>query len=87
MPNYSQSPAPHSLLTQIRTFAKGGKTNKSAAKRFKVMANGRIKRGSEGRSHNTGHKSKKRKNNLATTKGISGKKIEDRIRHMLGIRK
>jgi len=72
---------------QVRGMAKAGKTNKSAAKRFIVMANGRLKRGRAGRSHNTGHTRKRRKNNLARTCGVENKKDRHRILHMLGIRK
>ncbi|KAL7532736.1 hypothetical protein ACHAXR_005761 [Thalassiosira sp. AJA248-18] len=56
------------------------KTNKSAAKRFIVKGKGRIKRGKAGRSHNTGHKGRKRVNRLAESAPISEKKIEERMR-------
>ncbi|KAL7539368.1 hypothetical protein ACHAWF_006387 [Thalassiosira exigua] len=59
------------------------KTNKSAAKRFIVRGNGRIKRGRAGRSHNTGHKGRKRVNRLATSTGIREKAIEDRMRVLI----
>jgi len=40
------------------------KTNKSAAKRFKVTANGKIKYGKAGSGHLLGGKTRKRKRNL-----------------------
>eukprot|EP00985_Skeletonema_marinoi_P026256 scaffold20216_cov73-Skeletonema_marinoi.AAC.1 len=59
------------------------RTNKSAAKRFRVRGNARIKRNKAGRSHNTGHKGRKRINNLAASAPINGKKIEDRMRRLI----
>lgn len=41
-------------------------------------------RGKAGRSHNTGHKGRKRVNNLAASTGIKGKKIEERMRVIIG---
>ncbi|KAL3794212.1 hypothetical protein ACHAW5_000176 [Stephanodiscus triporus] len=59
------------------------KTNKSAAKRFIVRGNGRIKRGKGGRSHNTGHKGRKRVNQLAASAPITEKAIEERMRRLI----
>lgn len=59
------------------------KTNKSAAKRFRVRGNDRIKRNKAGRSHNTGHKGRKRINQLAASAPIKGKGIEDRMRRLI----
>mmetsp|Transcript_16373 Transcript_16373/g.24762 ORF Transcript_16373/g.24762 Transcript_16373/m.24762 type:complete len:111 (-) Transcript_16373:208-540(-) len=79
-------PSP-SLLTNITERGLAGKallrTNKSAAKRFRVRGNARIKRNKAGRSHNTGHKGRKRINNLAASAPINGKKIEDRMRRLI----
>ena len=76
-----------SLLTNITERGLAGKallrTNKSAAKRFRVRGNARIKRNKAGRSHNTGHKGRKRINNLAASAPINGKKIEDRMRRLI----
>ncbi|KAL3768848.1 hypothetical protein ACHAWU_006949 [Discostella pseudostelligera] len=58
-------------------------TNKSAAKRFIVRGNGRIKRGKAGRSHNTGHKGRKRINRLAASAPITEKAIEERMRRII----
>lgn len=41
-------------------------------------------RGKAGRSHNTGHKGQKRLNRLATSAPIRGKKIEQRMRRLIG---
>jgi ribosomal protein L35 len=60
------------------------KTNKSAAKRFRVRGNDRIKRNKAGRSHNTGHKGRKRVNRLAASAPINGKAIENRMRRLIG---
>jgi len=43
-----------------------------------------ILRGKAGRSHNTGHKGQKRLNRLATSAPIRGKKIEERMRRLIG---
>ncbi|KAL7466558.1 hypothetical protein ACHAXS_006854 [Conticribra weissflogii] len=59
------------------------KTNKSAAKRFIVRGGGRIKRGHGGRSHNTGHKGRKRVNRLAASAPIYEKSIENRMRRLI----
>mmetsp|Transcript_3486 Transcript_3486/g.6724 ORF Transcript_3486/g.6724 Transcript_3486/m.6724 type:complete len:120 (+) Transcript_3486:3010-3369(+) len=57
--------------------------NKSASKRFIVRGKGRIRRGKGGRSHNTGHKGRKRINNLAASTGIKEKAIEQRMRVLI----
>ena len=41
-------------------------------------------RGKAGRSHNTGHKGRKRVNNLAAAAPITEKKIEERMRVIIG---
>ena len=41
-------------------------------------------RGKAGRSHNTGHKGRKRVNNLAAAAPIKEKKIEERMRLIIG---
>ena len=81
-------PSPSSSnLTNITERGLAGKallrTNKSAAKRFRVKGNDRIKRNKAGRSHNTGHKGRKRINSLAASAPINGKKIEDRMRRLI----
>mmetsp|Transcript_38745 Transcript_38745/g.93249 ORF Transcript_38745/g.93249 Transcript_38745/m.93249 type:complete len:110 (+) Transcript_38745:68-397(+) len=86
--NFARSPV--GLKTEPPLFLMGGlreksclKTNKSAAKRFIVRGGGRVKRGKAGRSHNTGHKGRKRINNLAASAPITEKKIEDRMRRLI----
>jgi large subunit ribosomal protein L35 len=59
------------------------KTNKSAAKRFRVRGSGSIKRNKAGMSHNTGYKSNARKRRLASSGGVSGKSIELRMRRLI----
>eukprot|EP01082_Thalassiosira_pseudonana_P004887 g4131.t1 g4131 contig15:409984-410503(-) len=59
------------------------KTNKSAAKRFRVRGNGRLRRNKAGRSHNTGHKGRKRVNNLAATAPVKELGIENRMRRLI----
>ena len=80
-------PSPSSILTNITERGIAGKallrTNKSAAKRFRVKGNDGIKRNKAGRSHNTGHKGRKRINSLAASAPINGKKIEDRMRRLI----
>ncbi|KAL3775321.1 hypothetical protein ACHAWO_012280 [Cyclotella atomus] len=70
------------LLGDIRTKS-CLRTNKSAAKRFKVMGNGRIKRKKAGKRHNTGHKGRSRVNRLAQGAPISEKSIENRMRILI----
>ena len=60
------------------------KTNKSAAKRFRVRGSGSIKRNKAGMSHNTGYKSNTRKRRLSSSDGVQGKKIELRMRRLIG---
>ena len=60
------------------------KTNKSAAKRFRVRGSGSIKRNKAGMSHNTGYKSNTRKRRLSSSDGVRGKSIELRMRRLIG---
>ena len=110
-----RSKSPLSLMGAVLREKSCLKTNKSAAKRFIVRGNGRIKRwefipafnssiqirsfatspliicltfakmlrGKGGRSHNTGHKGRKRVNQLAASAPISEKAIEERMRRLI----
>jgi len=49
---------------------KGIKTKKSAAKRFKITAGGKVLRSSAGRRHLCQGKSPKRRRNLRSTTGV-----------------
>ena len=60
------------------------KTNKSAAKRFRVRGSGSVKRNKAGMSHNTGYKNNARKRRLASSGGVNGKSIELRMRRLIG---
>ena len=60
------------------------KTNKSAAKRFRVRGSGSVKRNKAGMSHNTGYKNNTRKRRLASSGGVNGKSIELRMRRLIG---
>mmetsp|Transcript_28275 Transcript_28275/g.34938 ORF Transcript_28275/g.34938 Transcript_28275/m.34938 type:complete len:131 (-) Transcript_28275:275-667(-) len=60
------------------------KTNKSAAKRFRVRGSGSIKRNKGGSSHNTGYKARSRSNRLGQSCGIKEPKIEKRMRRLIG---
>lgn len=60
------------------------KTNKSAAKRFRVQGNGKLKRNHAGASHNTGFKSRSRNNRLRQSGPITEPKIEKRMKILLG---
>lgn len=57
------------------------KTNKSAAKRFKITKNGKIKKRAAGRIHILGKKSRKRKRKLRQSSYLSpaGEKIIRRL--------
>ncbi|GMH58644.1 hypothetical protein TrLO_g10920 [Triparma laevis f. longispina] len=72
-------------LEQFRTFATKGKTKKSVSKRFKLMANNRLKRAHAGTGHNTGHRGAKRNNRLAKSTDVKQGKIDKTIRKMLQI--
>ncbi|MCL2592511.1 MAG: 50S ribosomal protein L35 [Defluviitaleaceae bacterium] len=58
------------------------KTNKSAAKRFKVTGTGKIKRNKANKQHILEKKSPKRKRNLRQ-KGLVSKSDEKRVRKLL----
>ena len=60
------------------------KTNKGAAKRLRITKSGRLKRGSPGKRHLTGKKSKKRIRQLRKGKLIA-KSQERRMRRLLGL--
>jgi len=60
------------------------KTNKGAAKRFKVKKSGKIKRGSAFRSHILTKKSPKRKRNLKAPKYVAKENYKE-VRKLLGI--
>jgi large subunit ribosomal protein L35 len=60
------------------------KTNKGAAKRLRITKSGRLKRGSPGKRHLTGKKSRKRIRHLRKAKYVA-KTEERRIRRLLGL--
>ncbi len=60
------------------------KTNRGAAKRFKVKKSGKIKRGSAYRSHLLTKKSQKRKRNLRQAKYVSKTDVKE-VKRLLGI--
>ena len=60
------------------------KTNKGAAKRFKVKKSGKVKRGCAYRSHILTKKSQKRKRNLRAPHYVDSTNIKQ-IKSMLGI--
>jgi len=80
----SLSLSSHHLLSQVR-FKSGVKTHSGSKKRFRVRGSGSIKRGKSGKSHNTGYKHRQRANRLGSSTGITGKKIEQRVRKLLGV--
>eukprot|EP00978_Attheya_sp_CCMP212_P029643 scaffold105990_cov50-Attheya_sp.AAC.1 len=59
------------------------KTNRSAAKRFRIRGSGSIKRNKAGRQHNTGYKTRGRSNRLGQSAGVKGKEIEKRMRRLV----
>lgn len=48
------------------------KTNKGAAKRFRLTKSGKVRRGRAGKSHILTKKSRKRKRNLGRISGLNG---------------
>mmetsp|Transcript_48599 Transcript_48599/g.94982 ORF Transcript_48599/g.94982 Transcript_48599/m.94982 type:complete len:137 (-) Transcript_48599:264-674(-) len=74
------------MIITERNFGAGAmKTNKSAAKRFRVTGKGALRRSKAGKSHNTGKKTMRSINNLAQSSGIKGKAIEKRIKRLLKV--
>mmetsp|Transcript_19216 Transcript_19216/g.27032 ORF Transcript_19216/g.27032 Transcript_19216/m.27032 type:complete len:102 (-) Transcript_19216:69-374(-) len=73
-------------LNQWRAFGTKAlfKTNKAAAKRFRVRGSGSIKRNKAGASHNTGYKTRARSNRLGQSCGIREPAIEKRMRRLIG---
>ena len=61
------------------------KTNRSAAKRFKLTGSGHVKRGSSGKRHGMIGKSRRRKRRLLGTTMVAGVD-EARVQRMLGRR-
>jgi large subunit ribosomal protein L35 len=60
------------------------KTHKGAAKRFRLSANGKVKRGHSGHTHILTKKSSKRKRNLRQSAEVSeafAKQIRDMLHH------
>eukprot|EP00526_Cylindrotheca_closterium_P022099 CAMPEP_0113639506 /NCGR_PEP_ID=MMETSP0017_2-20120614/20724_1 /TAXON_ID=2856 /ORGANISM="Cylindrotheca closterium" /LENGTH=118 /DNA_ID=CAMNT_0000550721 /DNA_START=105 /DNA_END=461 /DNA_ORIENTATION=- /assembly_acc=CAM_ASM_000147 len=80
--NMMESPA--FSLVSLR-FKGGVKTNSGAKKRFRVRGSGSIKRRRSGTSHNTGYKPRQSSNRLGSSTGIEGKKMEQRVRKLLGV--
>mmetsp|Transcript_30866 Transcript_30866/g.50994 ORF Transcript_30866/g.50994 Transcript_30866/m.50994 type:complete len:103 (+) Transcript_30866:61-369(+) len=78
----SASPASAFMTTFWRGKC-GIKTNKSAAKRFGIRGNGSLKRNHAGASHNTGYKSRSRKNRLRQSGPIKEPKIEKRMQRLV----
>ena len=58
------------------------KTNRAAAKRFKVTGTGKLKRSKAGMSHILGKKSSKRKRNLSTS-GLVDKSNQKEMKRLL----
>ena len=52
------------------------KTNKGAAKRFKLTKTGKVKRKPAGKRHILTKKSPKRKRNMGKTKGVDGSGVK-----------
>lgn len=60
------------------------KTNRSAAKRFRLTKNGKIKRGRAGRGHLLSGKSRKRKRRLGKSAIVKPADVR-RLRRLLGL--
>lgn len=61
------------------------KTNKGAAKRFKVTASGKVRRSSSGKSHLNVKKSRKRKRRLISPvykEGVAAKRIRKLVPYL-----
>mmetsp|Transcript_28291 Transcript_28291/g.66427 ORF Transcript_28291/g.66427 Transcript_28291/m.66427 type:complete len:120 (-) Transcript_28291:207-566(-) len=71
--------------TMALRYKSGIKTNSGCKKRFRVRGSGSIKRPKAGKSHNTGYLRRQRANRLGHSTGIEGKKIEQRVRKLLGV--
>mmetsp|Transcript_74662 Transcript_74662/g.112489 ORF Transcript_74662/g.112489 Transcript_74662/m.112489 type:complete len:101 (-) Transcript_74662:28-330(-) len=75
--------SPYFQLSALR-FKQSVKTNSGVKKRIRLRGSGSLKRTRAGTSHNTGFKDRQRVNRLGNSTGVEGKKIEQRIRKMLG---
>ena len=74
-----------SVLTTIFARAKHtAKTHSGIKKRFRLRANGSLKRSKAGRQHNTGYKSRSRVNRLSQTGGIKSPYVERKLKMLLG---
>mmetsp|Transcript_16743 Transcript_16743/g.38657 ORF Transcript_16743/g.38657 Transcript_16743/m.38657 type:complete len:138 (-) Transcript_16743:1427-1840(-) len=82
--SFAMSLSSHYVWMPLR-FKSGVKTNSGCKKRFRVRGSGSIKRGKAGKSHNTGYLKRQRANRLGHSTGIEGKKIEQRVRKLLGV--
>ena len=80
----SATTSPTTMLCRFMGNKSCLKTNKSAAKRFRVRGSGSVKRNKAGMSHNTGYKNNTRKRRLASSGGVNGKSIELRMRRLIG---
>lgn len=60
------------------------KTHSGMKKRFRIRANGSIKRSQAGRQHNTGYKARSRKNRLSHSAGIKDRTVERKLKLCMG---
>lgn len=81
----SSTPLLSYYQTTFLRFKSGMKTHSGSKKRFRVRGSGSIKRPKAGKSHNTGYLRRQRANRLGHSTGIEGKKIEQRVRKLLGV--
>lgn len=75
---------PPLFMLSASRLKSGFKTTGGVKKRFRLRGGGSIKRRRSGTSHNTGYKPRQKSNRLGSSTGIEGKKMEQRIRKMLG---
>mmetsp|Transcript_2369 Transcript_2369/g.2859 ORF Transcript_2369/g.2859 Transcript_2369/m.2859 type:complete len:108 (+) Transcript_2369:45-368(+) len=67
----------------ITTWRSKMKSNRSAAKRFRIRGNGKLVRNQQGAQHNTGYRSRNRNNRVRQSTGIKNKKLERKMKRLI----
>mmetsp|Transcript_6306 Transcript_6306/g.8211 ORF Transcript_6306/g.8211 Transcript_6306/m.8211 type:complete len:181 (-) Transcript_6306:70-612(-) len=80
-----QASMPSSIQHQQIRCKNTLRSNKACKKRFLVRGDGSLKRYKAGHAHNTGKKTKARKNNLGRSGTFKVKKEHDKIKRCLGV--
>lgn len=82
--NHAALQRPSVMTTIFARTKHTAKTHSGIKKRFRLRANGSLKRSKAGRQHNTGYKSRSRVNRLGQTGGIKNPHVERKLKMCLG---